>query len=213
MVRISRKPLLPDDYYSVLFKEQKITIDEDVTNNVEECFNFLVKFSNNKIIYGVNTGLGPMAQYRIEDKDQISLQYNLIRSHAAGSGEPLSADCVKAAMISRLKSLSLGYSGVHVDAIKLLEILINKNIIPFIHQHGGVGASGDLVQLSHLALNLIGEGEAYHNGKIHKVKDLYQRLGVTPLKIRLREGLGLINGTSVMSGIGIVNILDRKSVV
>ena len=213
MVRISRKPLLPDDYYSVLFKEQKITIDEDVTNNVEECFNFLVKFSNNKIIYGVNTGLGPMAQYRIEDKDQISLQYNLIRRHAAGSGEPLSADCVKAAMISRLKSLSLGYSGVHVDAIKLLEILINKNIIPFIPQHGGVGASGDLVQLSHLALNLIGEGEAYHNGKIHKVKDLYQRLGVTPLKIRLREGLGLINGTSVMSGIGIVNILLSKHIL
>jgi len=210
MVKISNNPLLPEDYQKVLFQNEKITIDDDVLKNVEACYNFLVEFSNNKIIYGVNTGLGPMAQYRIEDKNQIELQYNLIRSHSAGTGEPIRPICVRAAMISRLKSLSLGYSGIHPDAIKLIAELINNNVIPFIPRHGGVGASGDLVQLSHLALCLIGEGKAYHDGELQNTSDIFAKLKLTPLKIRLREGLGLINGTSVMSGIGIVNILKAK---
>ncbi len=213
MVKISTKPLIVEDYKDVLFNDEKVQIEEDIINNVEDCFNFLVKFSNNKIIYGVNTGLGPMAQYRIEDKDQIELQYNLIRSHSAGSGVPLEPIYVRAAMISRLKSLSLGYSGIHPDAISLITELLNYNIIPYIPEHGGVGASGDLVQLSHLALNLIGEGEAYYNGQKQPISDIYKKLNIKPLKIKLREGLGLINGTSVMSGIGIVNIIYAKHII
>ncbi|NQU32166.1 MAG: aromatic amino acid lyase [Bacteroidetes bacterium] len=213
MVTISKKPLLPEDYKNVLFKFESINIDNDTLNNVDGCFNFLVDFASNKIIYGVNTGLGPMAQYRIEDEDQLDLQYNLIRSHSAGSGKPLEPMYVRAAMISRLKSLSLGYSGIHTDAIQLIVELLNKNIIPYIPEHGGVGASGDLVQLSHLALVLIGEGEAYFKGTLQPVKTIFEELGITPLKIKLREGLGLINGTSVMSGIGIVNILNAKHII
>lgn len=213
MVTISNKPLLPEDYHRVLFKNENITIDKDVLENVEACYSFLVEFSKNKIIYGVNTGLGPMAQYRIEDNDQIDLQYNLIRSHSAGTGNPIEPVYVRAAMISRLKSLSLGYSGIHSDAIELITSLLNNNIIPFIPEHGGVGASGDLVQLSHLALTLIGEGEAYYQDKLQKVSDIFSVLNIVPLQIRLREGLGLINGTSVMSGIGIVNILHSKHIL
>lgn len=213
MIRISNNPLLPEDYEGVLFNNKSISIDVEVLKNVEKCFNFLVEFSNNKVIYGVNTGLGPMAQYRIDEKDQINLQYNLIRSHSAGAGKPLEPLYVRSAMISRLKSLSLGYSGIHSDAIKLVAELLNNNIIPIIPEHGGVGASGDLVQLSHLALTLIGEGEAYYQGELQEVSDIYKKLNITPLKIRLREGLGLINGTSVMSGIGIVNILYAKNIL
>ena len=213
MVTISKKPLLTQDYQNVLFNNESITIDKETLKNVEECFDFLFDFSKNKIIYGVNTGLGPMAQYRIEDEDQLDLQYNLIRSHAAGSGQPLEPVYVRAAMISRLKSLSLGYSGIHTDAIKLISELINNNIIPYIPEHGGVGASGDLVQLSHLALVLIGEGEAYYNGKLQSVNSIYSELNIVPLKIKLREGLGLINGTSVMSGIGIVNTIRAKHII
>ena len=213
MVTISKKPLLPEDYKKVLFESESICIDNETLNNTESCYNFLVEFTKNKIIYGVNTGLGPMAQYRIEDKDQIELQYNLIRSHSAGSGAPLEPLYVRAAMISRLKSLSLGYSGIHSDAIKLITKLLNNNVIPFIPEHGGVGASGDLVQLSHLALVLIGEGEAYYNGKLRSTKSIFEELNITPLGIKLREGLGLINGTSVMSGIGIVNILYSKHII
>lgn len=213
MVIISKKALLKEDYRKILFNNESIEVDEETLQNVENCFEFLTEFSANKIIYGVNTGLGPMAQYRIEDEDQIDLQYNLIRSHSAGSGTPLEPIYVRAAMISRLKSLSLGYSGIHSDAIVLIAKLINKNIIPFIPKHGGVGASGDLVQLAHLALVLIGEGEAYYNGKLQPVKNIFSSLNIQPLKIKLREGLGLINGTSVMSGIGLVNLIYAKHAI
>ena len=213
MVTISKKPLLTNDYHNVLFNNESIKIDKETLEDVEACFNFLFEFSHNKIIYGVNTGLGPMAQYRIEDEDQLDLQYNLIRSHAAGSGQALEPVYVRAAMISRMKSLSLGYSGIHPDAINLISELLNNNIIPYIPEHGGVGASGDLIQLSHLALVLIGEGEAFYNGKLQPVRTIYSKLNIKPLKVKLREGLGLINGTSVMSGIGIVNIIYSKQII
>jgi len=213
MVTISKQPLLTEDYKNILFNNERISIDDETLNKAEVCFKFLSDFSKNKIIYGVNTGLGPMAQYRIEDNDQIALQYNLIRSHSAGMGNPIKPLYVRAAMISRLKSLSLGYSGIHTDVIKLIITLLNKNIIPYIPEHGGVGASGDLVQLSHLALVLIGEGEAYYKGELRPVADIYSELNIVPFSIKLREGLGLINGTSVMSGIGIVNTIYAKHLI
>lgn len=213
MITISDKPLEVEHFYRILFKEEKVRVDTATIKKVEKCFNFLQEFSVNKVIYGVNTGLGPMAQYRIETEDQVNLQYNLIRSHAAGIGKPLPALYVKAAMISRLRSLSLGYSGIHIEALDLIGTLINENITPFIPQHGGVGASGDLVQLSHLALVLIGEGEVYYEGKKQPTKTVFENLAIKPLRIHLREGLGLINGTSVMSGIGIVNTIHAKKLV
>lgn len=207
MILISDKELDLQDYYRILIEDENIDISDEVLKKVDNCFDFLSEFSKNKVIYGVNTGLGPMAQYRIDQEDQKKLQYNLIRSHAAGQGDALNPICVKAAMISRLKSLSLGYSGVHRDAIVLLKDLINRNITPFIPVHGGVGASGDLVQLSHLALVLIGEGKVLFNGEWKPTSDVFASEGLKPLKVHLREGLGLINGTSVMSGIGMVNTI------
>ncbi len=213
MVKISGDRLALSDYYDILFKSQQIEITDSTLEIVEKCYAFLKDFSVNKVIYGVNTGLGPMAQYRIESEDQVQLQYNLIRSHTSGCGKPLEPLYVKAAMISRLKSLSLGYSGIHPDAIKLLSILINKDIIPIIPEHGGVGASGDLVQLSHIALVLIGEGEVFYEGKRQPTKTVFEKLNIRPLKVYLREGLGLINGTSVMSGIGIINIIRAVQLI
>lgn len=207
MVNISNKQLVFSDYYKVLFENEKIQIDPTTIETVDHCYHFLNDFLVNKVIYGVNTGLGPMAQYRVEEADQIKLQYNLIRSHAAGSGHHLDPLYVKASMISRLKSLSLGYSGIHSDVIRLLSALINHNVIPFIPEHGGVGASGDLVQLSHMALVLIGEGKVLYEGEWQPTSVVFEKLKLQPLRIYLREGLGLINGTSVMSGIGIVNTI------
>jgi histidine ammonia-lyase len=213
MITITKEQLSLFDYKCILFDQDSITISEETLQQVEKCFLFLKEFSVNKVIYGVNTGLGPMAQYRIDNDELINLQYNLIRSHAAGAGKPLSPIYVKAAMISRLKSLSLGFSGIHTDTIELLSTLINKNIIPYIPEHGGVGASGDLVQLAHLALVLIGEGEVMQEGKRVPTKQVFQENNITPLKVHLREGLGLINGTSVMSGIGIVNTIYSKKLI
>jgi len=207
------KELELQSFYNILFKNKKIKISEPILNRVEESFNFLKEFSKNKIIYGVNTGFGPMAQYKIDDKDRIQLQYNLIRSHASGTGKPLGAKCVKAAMLARLNTLCLGNSAIHPSVIDLMTKLINKDITPLIYTHGGVGASGDLVQLAHLALVLIGEGEVFYKGKLTKTENVFKLENLSPIKIELREGLALMNGTSVMTGIGIVNTIYSQKLL
>jgi histidine ammonia-lyase len=194
------------EFESVIFDNQKIEISEAVLRRVKRSFNFLNEFSRNKVIYGVNTGFGPMAQYRIKDEDRIQLQYNLIRSHSSGTGKPIEPQAVKAAILARLNTLSLGYSGVHPSLIHLMKELINRDITPLIFEHGGVGASGDLVQLAHLALVLIGEGEVFYKGERKSTKEVFEIEGLEPINVEIREGLALMNGTSVMTGIGVVNV-------
>ncbi len=198
------------DFYSVIFEEEPISINTSVFDVVQESFDFLKEFSKNKIIYGVNTGFGPMAQYKIEDSETIRLQYNLIRSHASGTGNPISPKYVKAAMLARLNTLALGNSGVHRSIIEVMALLINKNVTPLIYEHGGVGASGDLVQLAHLALVLIGEGEVFYKGVRRPTEEVFELELIKPINVALREGLALINGTSVMTGIGIVNTIYAR---
>ncbi|MFK5974190.1 MAG: aromatic amino acid ammonia-lyase [Flavobacteriaceae bacterium] len=199
-----------DVFYRVIFNGEPISIDKNVIDTVQESFDFLKEFSKNKVIYGVNTGFGPMAQYKIKDSERIQLQYNLIRSHASGTGNPIPAKYVKAAMLARLNTLSLGNSGVHTSVIEVMTLLINKDIIPLIYEHGGVGASGDLVQLAHLALVLIGEGEVFYKGKLRDTLEVFKIEGIKPISVEIREGLALINGTSVMTGIGIVNTIYTR---
>ncbi|UHO38598.1 aromatic amino acid lyase [Chryseobacterium capnotolerans] len=193
------------DFQKIIIGNEKIELDESLVSRVNTSFQFLKKFSKNKVIYGVNTGFGPMAQFKISDEDTHQLQYNLIRSHSSGIGNPLPAQEVKACMLARMNTLSLGNSGVHESVIYLLRELINRDIIPLIFEHGGVGASGDLVQLAHLALVLIGEGEVFYKGERKSTKEVFETEGLEPIKVEIREGLALMNGTSVMSGIGIVN--------
>ncbi|UKB83650.1 aromatic amino acid ammonia-lyase [Chryseobacterium sp. MEBOG06] len=193
------------DFQKIIIGNEKIELDESLLSRVDKSFQFLKEFSKNKVIYGVNTGFGPMAQFKISDEDTHQLQYNLIRSHSSGIGNPLPADEVKACMLARLNTLSLGNSGVHQSVVYLLKELINRDITPLIFEHGGVGASGDLVQLAHLALVLIGEGEVFYKGERKSTKEVFEIEGLEPIQVEIREGLALMNGTSVMSGIGIVN--------
>ena len=199
-----------EDFYKIIIENSNIKIDDSVFKTIEKSFNFLKEFSENKVIYGVNTGFGPMAQYKIKDSERIQLQYNLIRSHASGTGNPIAPKYVKAAMLARLNTLSLGNSGIHISVIKLMTELLNRNITPLIYEHGGVGASGDLVQLAHLALVLIGEGEVLYKGERLATKDVFEKENLTPISVELREGLALMNGTSVMTGIGIVNTMYTR---
>ena len=198
------------DFYDVIFNGNPITLTEELKETVQKSFDFLKEFSKNKVIYGVNTGFGPMAQYKIKDSETLQLQYNLIRSHASGTGNPIPPKYVKAAMLARLNTLSLGNSGVHISVITVMAELINRDITPLIYEHGGVGASGDLVQLAHLALVLIGEGEVFYKGERKSAKQIFEQEGIQHIKVELREGLGLINGTSVMTGIGIVNTIYTR---
>ena len=195
-----------EDFKAIVFHKKQVAISKEAKHLIEESYNFLKEFANDKIIYGVNTGFGPMAQYRIEPEDQLQLQYNLIRSHASGCGEVFDIKTVRAAILCRLNSLSLGKSGVHIEAIELMRDLLNYRITPLIFQHGGVGASGDLVQLAHLALVLIGEGEVFYKGLCRPTAEVFAEVGIKPLQIHLREGLSLMNGTSVMTGLAGVNL-------
>lgn len=201
------------DFKKIVFKNQPVQLSDQTLESVKQSFEFLKKFAKNKIIYGVNTGFGPMAQYKIQEEEQLELQYNLIRSHSAGSGNPLEPIYVRAAMLARLNTLSLGHSGVDVAVVKLMAELLNRDIMPLIYQHGGVGASGDLVQLAHLALVLIGEGEVFYEGKRLPTETVFKTENLKAISVKLREGLALINGTSVMTGIGIVNLIYSRELI
>lgn len=199
--------------YKLLFEDEKIILSEECIRKVEKCFDFLKSFSSNKIIYGINTGFGPMAQYRIEDKSLTELQYNIIRSHSTGAGKPLPDLYVKAAMIARLYTFLQGKSGVHMELVQLICEFINRDIYPYVPEHGSVGASGDLVQLAHIALTLIGEGEVFYHGKKCDAATVLKENGLKPFSMRIREGLSVTNGTSVMTGIGIVNLIYAQKLL
>lgn len=204
MISVGKK-ITASQFYEVIFNGRRLGLEQKVLQAVEESHIFLKDFAANRVIYGVNTGFGPMAQYRIQDQDTHQLQYNLIRSHAAGTGNLLSPIQVKATMLTRLANLSKASSGVHPSVLTLLTELINRDVIPVVFAHGGVGASGDLVQLAHLALVLIGEGEVIYKNERRPTVDVFKELELQPIEMVVREGLSLINGTSVMTGIGMIN--------
>ena len=213
MITIGGKRLTSGDFEKVLYKKENIKLDSDALEKVNLNYNFLKAYSKNKVIYGINTGFGPMAQYKISDENQQQLQYNLIRSHSSGSGDIFSEDLSRATMLARLNGLMQGSSGINQDVVELLTSLLNKNISSCIFHRGGVGASGDLVQLAHLALNLIGEGELLVDGSLQPASDVFKKEKIVPLTISLREGIALLNGTSAMTGIGMVNIIYAKKLL
>lgn len=213
MVKIGQGKLSYVDFEKVLYLGDRIELADTALKRVERNYEFLQSWAENKIIYGINTGFGPMAQYKISESDQHQLQYNLIRSHSSGSGAPMSEDMSRATMLARLNSLMQGYSGIHPSAVELLTKLLNEKISACIFERGGVGASGDLVQLAHLALNLIGEGEVLVDGKLQPTSEVYSSRGISPLQVYLREGLSLMNGTSAMTGVGMVNIIHAHYLI
>jgi histidine ammonia-lyase len=213
MIHVGERALSLNDFSDVLFKGKKVALDKAAVEKVAENFQFLKSFSSNKLIYGINTGFGPMAQYKVSEENHLQLQYNLIRSHSSGGGNLMSPIMAKAVMLARLNNMMQAYSGIHTEAVDLLVELINKDVAPCIYEHGGVGASGDLVQLAHLGLVLIGEGEVIYQDKVQPTEEVFKKLGIKPLSIHIREGLAIINGTSAMTGIGMVNIIQAQKLL
>lgn len=213
MIIIGGRQLTLNDFEAVAINGEQIELAAEAVAKVDNSFRFLQDFSGHKLIYGINTGFGPMAQYKISDENILELQYNLIRSHSSGGNNVLNPILGRGVMLARLNNLIQGYSGVHTDIIYLLAELINKNIVPCMFEHGGVGASGDLVQLAHLALGLIGEGECWYRGEIMPTSVAFAEAGVTPLKIHIREGLAVLNGTSAMTAVGLHNIAYAKKLL
>jgi histidine ammonia-lyase len=154
-------------------------------------------------VYGVTTGFGDLADVRIEPSRTAELQRNLVRSHAAGVGEPLPDEVVRAMLVLRANTLAVGLSGVRVDLAELLVGMLNAAVHPVVPARGSLGASGDLAPLAHLALVLIGEGEATVDGAgPGSGADALERAGLAPVELGAKEGLALLNGTQLMAGIG-----------
>src|SRR6201994_93986 len=173
MISVGQSALSLNDFSELIFKHQEVALDKAALNKVNASFEFLKKFSSNKLIYGINTGFGPMAQYKVNEENILQLQYNLIRSHSSGSGKLMPAQLAKALMVARLNSFMQAYSGVHTETVELLRDMINHDICPCIYEHGGVGASGDLVQLAHLGLVLIGEGDVLYEDKVYPTIEIF----------------------------------------
>ncbi|HET9439253.1 MAG TPA: histidine ammonia-lyase [Longimicrobiales bacterium] len=163
-----------------------------------------------RVVYGITTGFGALAEVVIPPDRIRELQYNLIRSHAAGVGAPLPEEEVRAITLLRANVLALGHSGVRPDVIELLMALLNHGIHPVIPERGSVGASGDLAPLSHLALVLLGEGEALYQRQRIPGAEALRIAGLQPLVLEAKEGLALNNGTQVQTGIGILAFCDVR---
>ncbi len=160
------------------------------------------------VIYGVNTGFGALANYRIPNEELKQLQRNLIRSHAASVGKPLSSDVVRAMMLLRANTLLKGNSGIRPEVVTNIVRLLNRRVHPFIPEKGSVGASGDLSPLSHMALVLIGEGEAEFKGRWTTGKNALKIAGASALELEAKEGLALNNGTQQMTAMGALSLHD-----
>jgi histidine ammonia-lyase len=158
-------------------------------------------------VYGVNTGFGKLAMKRIAREDLALLQLKLLRSHAVGVGEPLSARVVRLVLLLKAASLARGYSGVREEVVDGLLALHNRGVLPVIPAQGSVGASGDLAPLSHMSLLLIGEGEAFHEGVRMPGGQALERAGLKPLQLGAKEGLALINGTQVSTALALDALL------
>lgn len=213
MIELNENLLSAVDFYKVVYYGGKIKLSPSLIEEADRNFHFLKDFSIDKVIYGINTGFGPMAQYKIPYAERLTLQYNLIRSHASGMGTPLPEVYSRAMLLDRLNTFAKCRSGVHPDLLILIAEMINKDILPVIYTHGGVGASGDLVQLAHMALAIIGEGQVTYKGAIVNAAEALRAEGLTPFAIRMREGLAMMNGTSCMTGIGLINVFRAKQLL
>ena len=164
-------------------------------------------------IYGVTTGFGRMANVLIAPDETEKLQENLVRSHASGTGPPLSIPQVRAAGVLRVNTLAAGHSGVRASTVDLLTAMLNHDVTPYVPSQGSVGASGDLAPLAHMTLTLIGEGKAYYDGELLPSAVALRKAGLTPIRLGAKEGLSLVNGTEVMTGIAALALLRAERLI
>ncbi|MDR0765951.1 MAG: aromatic amino acid ammonia-lyase [Odoribacteraceae bacterium] len=212
-MKITTTTLTLEQVKRVVFKNEQVELDPAVLDRVQASFDFLKRFSDEKTIYGINTGFGPMARYRVDDASRAALQYNLIRGHCTGAGRPVPPLHVRAILLARLNTFLQGYSGIHPGVVTLLAGFLNHDITPLVPEHGSVGASGDLVQLAHVALCLVGEGEVFYRGERRPTREVMDEIGLEPVRVHVREGLALANGTSAMTGIGLVNVIRARQLL
>src|SRR5262249_29752064 len=165
----------------------------------------------NRVAYAINTGVGKLSDGHIQPAQNRQLQVNLIRSHSAGVGEPLTQEETRAMMLLRANSLAKGFSGVRAEVIELICAMLNHGVHPVVPSQGSVGASGDLAPLAHLALAMIGEGEVWAEGGRSGSAEALRRAGIQPLLPEAKEAISLINGTQAMLAVGSLALLEAET--
>ena len=210
-LRIDGGSLSIGDVVGVARHETTVGLDRAAEERVRQAAKLVAELAEGSVpIYGLNTGFGDLSQERIPRERQVALQRNLLRSHAAGVGEALPEDVVRAILLLRANTLAAGLSGVRHTTIELLCDMLNRAVHPVVPMHGSVGASGDLAPLAHAALVLVGEGEATFEGKRLPGGEALKRAGLKPIDLAPKEALSLINGTQVMTAIGCLALHDAE---
>jgi len=197
------------DLVAIARHEAKVQITEESESRILGTRKLIDRWvQEEKTIYGVTTGFGALSDVIISKEDTQRLQENILMSHAAGVGNILDKETVRAIMALRIKDLARGHSGIRLETVKCLTDLLNRGVSPVVPEKGSVGASGDLAPLAHLCLILIGQGEAFYEGQRIPGAEALKRCGMGPLKLEAGEGLALVNGTQVMTAIGGLAVYD-----
>lgn len=204
------------DIQSIIQENKTIVLSEAASKRIKECRSYLDAKMEIKdaVFYGINTGFGSLCNTQISHEELEHLQYNLLRSHACGTGDFAPQEIVKLMLLLKVQSLSYGHSGVQIETVERLIYFFNHDIIPVVFEQGSLGASGDLAPLAHLCLPLFGEGKFWMKTDAgyqqYPASELYREYNLTPIKLKSKEGLALINGTQFMLAYAVWCVLKAQ---
>ncbi|HEY2115352.1 MAG TPA: histidine ammonia-lyase [Candidatus Angelobacter sp.] len=211
-LQINGNDLSLEDLRQVVYERRSVELADAARKRVIAAREVVEKLlRENRVAYAINTGVGKLSDVHIEPAQNRQLQVNLIRSHSAGVGDPLSQEETRAMMLLRANSLAKGFSGVRSEVIDLLCTLLNKGVHPVVPSQGSVGASGDLAPLAHLALAMIGEGHVWNENARTSSAEALQRAQIRPLVPEAKEAISLINGTQAMLAVGTLSLLAAET--
>jgi len=206
---ITGKTITLEECYEIVKSEAKIVFSAEAEAKINKCRAAIEKLmADGKTVYGVNTGFGKLSNTRIKNEEAEYLQQNLVISHACGVGNPLPINVVRMIMLITATRFSRGHSGIRLETANTLVEMLNKGVMPIVPEKGSLGASGDLVPLAHIALVLIGLGEAMYKGDKMPGIEAMELAGIKPVTLGYKEGLALLNGTQVMNALGIFAITE-----
>ena len=211
---VSAKLLSLNEVHDIIFNQKKLELSDEAKINIQKCRTYLdQKIATTDVpIYGINTGFGSLCNIKIDDKNLVKLQENLVKSHACGTGGEVPNQVVKIMLLLKIQSLSYGHSGVQLQTVQRLIDFFNNDVLPIIYQQGSLGASGDLAPLAHLSLPLLGQGDVWFNNEKQPSKTMLAHFGWFALKLQSKEGLALLNGTQFMSAYGVFLVLESRKI-
>jgi histidine ammonia-lyase len=211
MIELNGGPLSLGEIAAVAIGHERVEISSSARPGIDKSRRVVEGIgARDAVVYGVSTGFGKLSEVHIAHNDLRDLQRNLVRSHSAGVGSPLSDAEVRAMMLLRANVLTLGFSGIRFEVIELLIEMLNRGVHPVVPEKGSVGASGDLAPLAHLALALIGEGEAFYKQSRLSGGDALKQADLQPVQLEAKEGLALLNGTQAMHAVGGLALLRAQ---